>query len=428
MDENKRGRWLSAIGKHIARYQQDGQATYVHASLRTSQEIDLLLRLRRQDRVPGNRVEQLARDCGLPRPEWRDVLAAQEEAGLLDASVREDGGIDSVVERIFTEQAVYEYAARRFEQRYPEPAERALVPLMDLLSRLPLDDGQIIDRLTPMGFAEAEVVEVIALAVSFGLARRRDVPEFGVSLLYNEYLYSHKLDAVQQTLAGLGDRDTNSMLALMEEVGQEQGLPLERLTAAPPHLVKMAATIGLLDAISVHTSTGQSKAFAFSPQFHGLNLGQANPELAGISDQVKLMVASMQYGVRYSDWNLYSPAAFLTKLINTGEAGGNGVTPIGRDYVLVEKYGILKTERTYGDRYRFKLVKKDIVVAARDALEKGWMGGGASGGVRQIEQKSYRSPEAVRLKLAETPNYNPLYENQYLAAIRQRTSSGLWVA
>lgn len=427
MDEHTWGRWLCAIGKHVIKYQQGNEATYVHASLRTSQEIDLLLRLRRQGRIPGTKVEALARDCGIPRPEWRDVLTAQQQADLLDAEFDDHGGIVVVVERIFTEQAIYEYAARRFEQRHPEPAERALVPLMDLLCRLPLSDGQIVDRLSTGGFTEEQVRQAIELTEVFGLARRRDVPEFHTSLLYNEYLYAHKLDDVQQVLVGLQDRDTNYMLDLMEEIGQAQGLPMEHLSAAPPHLIKMATAVGLVDAIEIHTQSGK-KAFAFSPQFHGLNTGRPNPGLEGISDQVKILVASIQYGMRFSDWTLHSPVAFLTAMVNNGTAGGiNGATPIGRDYVLVEKYGILRTVPTWGDRYRFEVVKHDIVVAARDALEQGQLGGGDAGGRALIEQKNYSSPEAVRLGLAEAPGYNAQFEQRCLTAIRQEMTNGSWL-
>ena len=74
----------------------------------------------------------------------------------------------------------------------------------------------------------------------------------------------------------------------------------------------------------------------FSPQFHGLGTGRADSGLHGISDQVKLLVASIQYGVRYSeDFRLNSPIAFMNRLVNEGQAGN--ARPIGRDYILVEK-------------------------------------------------------------------------------------------
>lgn len=427
MDEQTRGRWLCAIGKHVIRFQQDGRSTYVHATLRTSQEADLLMRLRKQGRVSGDKVRAFARECGIPIQELADILRAQSDAGLLDVELDATAQIVAVTESIFTEAAVFRYAAVRFEQRQPEQAERALVPLMDLLSRLPLDSSQVEDRLTRDGFTEEATREAIELAASFALLRRREVPDFGTSLLYNEYLWAHKMDRVQGVLAGLRDRDTNDLLALMEEIGQAQGAPTETLTAAPPHLVDMATRVGLVDGITIETTSGQKKTFTFSPQFNGLGTGRENLDLAGISDQVKLLIASIQYGVRYSeDFRLNSPLAFMNRLVNAGTAGN--ATPIGRDYVLVEKHGILRTVATTGDRARFEVIKHDIVVAARDALAQGQLGsGGDFGGRTLVDQRDYTSPEGIRVRLANSAGTSRLLETKHLAAIRESVQNGSWL-
>ncbi|MFD6694202.1 hypothetical protein ACIBSS_22625 [Micromonospora aurantiaca] len=427
MDEEARGRWLCAIGKHVIRFQQDDQATYVYAILRTSQEADLLMRLRRQGRVTAQQVKTFARACGIPVQELSDILRAQADAGLLGLDFDARGQLVSLTEEIFTEAAVFKYAAMRFEQRQPEQSERAIVPLMDLLSRLPLDIDQVTDLLVREGFSEPDVREAVDLAASFGLAQKRVVPDFESELLYNEYLWAHKIDRVQAVLAGLRDRETNDLLALMEEIGQAQGTPAEALTAAPKHLVDMATRVGLVDGIKIKTMSGREKVFTFSPQFDGLGAGRATTELAGISDQVKLLVASIQYGVRYSeDFRLDAPLAFMNKLVNTGEAGD--ATPIGRDYILVEKYGILRTVPTTGSRARFEVVKHDIVTAARDALAQGRLGSGPETSPRTlVDQRDFLSPEAMRLRLADAAGASEVLEKKHLAAIRESVQNGSWL-
>lgn len=428
MDEQTRGRWLCAIGKHVIRFQQDDRSTYVYATLRTSQEADLLMRLRRQGRLSGDKVVAFARACGIPMQELPNILRVQAEAGLLGVEFASNGQqIISVTEEIFTEIAVFRYAATRFEQRQPEQAERALVPLMDLLSRLPLDTDQVVERIIGKGFTEDDAREAIDLAESFRLLQRREVPDFGTSLLYNEYLWAHKMDRVQGVLAGLGDRDTNDLLALMEEIGRAQGTPTEALTAAPRHLVDMATRVGLVDGIKIETMSGREKTFTFSPQFDGLGAGRVDFELAGISDHVKLLIASIQYGVRYSeDFRINSPLAFMNKLVDTGTAGN--ATPIGRDYILIEKYGILRTVPTTGNRARFEVVKQDIVTAARDALAQGQLGSGGGFGDRTlVDQRDYTSPEAMRLRLADAAGASQLLESKHLAAIRESVQNGSWL-
>lgn len=424
VDEQMSGRWLCAIGKHVVKFQQDSRSTYVHATLRTSQEADLLMRLRRQGRVSGDKFRTLARQCGLPIQELPYCLRAQADAKLLGFETDASGQAIAVTESIFTEDEVFRYAAARFEQRQPEPAERALMPLMDLLSQLPLEIDQVIDKLSGLGIAEADAHQAVELAEAFRLIQRRHVPEFDKSLLYNEYLWAHKMDGVQKVLAGLGDRDTNDLLGLMEEVRQAQGTPAEALTAAPPHLIKMATRVGLVDGVTIETASGREKTFTFSPQFHGLGTGRADSGLHGISDQVKLLVASIQYGVRYSeDFRLNSPIAFMNRLVNEGKAGD--ASPIGRDYILVEKFGILRTVPTNGDRYRFEVVKPDIVIAARDALVQGQLSDGTGDGTL-VNQSDYTSPEGLRVRLADSAGPTERLEALHLAALRETVQNGSW--
>ena len=427
MEADETGRWISAIGKHVIKFQQDAYSAAVFATLRTSQEIDLLIRMHRNGRMTARKVHALAQDCGLPRQEIRVVLDAAQTAGLLEAQYDGSAKLTAVVESIFTETSIFAYAAARIEQRDPGDGERLLVPLMDLLSRLPLDEEDLIGRLTADGADEADVAEAIGLAETFQLLQRRIVTDAGATLLYNEYLWGQKIDQVERVLAGLRDRDTNDLLALMEEIRQSQGTATESLTAAPQHLVQMATRVGLVDAIDITTATGKSKQFTFSPQFHGLGVGPADSQLLGISDQVKLLIASMQYGMRYSeDFKLFSPLAFLNRLADHGTAGD--ATPIGRDYVLVEKFGILRTVPTSGTKHRFEVVKGDVVTAARDALAAGTLGAAGTGasGRSLVTQQHYASPEAVRMTLGQPTTPTRKLEDTHLAAIREAVQNGSW--
>lgn len=96
--------------------------------------------------------------------------------------------ISRVTERIFTEGMVYRAAARRFEMHRPNPAERALIPMLEMLSALPLKESEAIDRLVRAGHREEDVRKALDLQRAFQLIRAKDLPDFGGPLLYNEYL------------------------------------------------------------------------------------------------------------------------------------------------------------------------------------------------------------------------------------------------
>lgn len=428
MDSEQLGRWLFAVGKHLAHFQSDMVSTHVWATRRAAQEADLLLRLRRLGTIKREKAVGLARDVGIAPQEAAAFYYGLEATKLVSVELRSEA-IVSVTEQIFTEASVFRAVGERFEHHQPEGPERALVPMIDLLSTLPLKEAEAIDHLVKAGHGEEHVRRALELQQSFQLMRRKHLPDFGAAILYNEYLWGHKIDKVAPVLARLPGRDYEQLRALVEEIKTVQGLGIERLTAAPVHLVEMAANVGIIDAVTIETASGREQTFTFSPLFQGYRAGPADTALLDTSDQVKLFVASIRYGTRYSeDFKLSSPIRFLEKLLRDGTAGD--ATPIMRDYILVERQGILAVERTSGDRGRFVLKKDDVVRMAKDVLEHGGLltNSNSTPDARFLAtQKGFRSPETNRIVgLGQKPQTTDLLERDLISAIRDDVQRGSW--
>jgi len=420
------GRWLFAAGKHIAQFRSDVVATHVWATRRASQEADLLLRLRRLGTISGEKAIAYARDVGVAPQEALSFYQGLAATELIEVESRADEVLQ-VTERIFTESMVYRAVAGRFEMHRPNPAERALIPMLDMLSTLPLKESEAIDRLVRAGHREEAVRKDLELQHAFQLVRAKNLPDFGGPLLYNEYLWGHKIDKVAPIIGKMSGIDYEYLRALIEEIKTVQGQGIDRLTAAPPHLIQMAATVGIIDTVTIETVSGREQTFTFAPLFHGYQAGLADAALLDTSDQVKLLVASIQYGARYSeDFKLHSPIQFLERLLRDGVAGN--ATPIRRDYILVERQGILAVEATSGDRGRFVLKKEDIVQMAKQVLETGGLltdSSIQSDSRFLASQKNFRSPEANRI-LAKRPARADMIENDLLSAIRDDVQRGSW--
>jgi hypothetical protein len=311
VDDETRGRWLLAAGKHLAQFQQDMVSTQVWAVRRAAQEADLLLRLRRLGTISRDHAVALARDVGIARQEALEFYRGLESTELINVAVRQDD-IHTVTEQIFTEASVFRAVGARFEAHDPEPAERALIPMLDLLSSLPVRESEAINHMVKAGHREEDVRRALELQQVFQLMRWKDLPDFGGKLFYNEYLWGHKIEKVAPVLAKLRGQDYQHLRALIEEIKTVQGLGIDRITSAPAHLVQMAANVGIIDAVTIETLSGREQTFTFSPLFYGYRAGPVPTELLDTSDQVKLFVASIQYGVRYSeDFRLHSPIRFL---------------------------------------------------------------------------------------------------------------------
>lgn len=253
MDTETHGRWLYAVGKHLAHFKQDHVMTLMYATRRASQEGDLLIRLRGQSTASAAKVRAFALDAGIPVQELSSVLEGLEATGLVEVVLNRSGKLDEVRERIFTEQAIYRAVSSRFTSYDPGAAETAVVPLLDLLSRLPLTEEEAIQRVTALGFEEQDVRVALEMHAAFHLIQKREVSDLGITLVYNEYLWGHKIDSVERVLAGLRQTDTEHLLALTDEIRGMQGRSVESLTAAPPHIIQMAVNTGILDTVTIQT-------------------------------------------------------------------------------------------------------------------------------------------------------------------------------
>jgi hypothetical protein len=427
MDAETLGRWLFAVGKRLGSFQQNIVSTYVWATHRAAQEADVLLRLRGLGVVTGNKAIILARDAGIAPQEAIQFFEGLAKTGLITVHVV-GGHIERVEEHIFTEPLAFRAVAKRFDELSPEPAERAMIHALELLSALPVKEDEAIDRLVKAGFQEPDVRKALELQQTFSLMRSQKFTDFGVPLLFNEYLWGHKIEKIGPIIARLPGPDYENLRGLIQEIKGAQGLGMDRLTSAPEHLIKMAAAVGIIETITIQTRSQREQIFTFSPHFYGYRAGPAEAGLLDTSDQVKLFVASIQFGIGYSeDFRLNRPIAFLNKLLNTGSAGD--ATPIMRDYVLVERQGILAVEATSGTRGRFVLKKRDIVEQAKGVMESGGMleDLGSNESARfLVTQQSFRTPEANRMLLGRNADAPPAIQSELINAIRDDFQKGHW--
>lgn len=433
LDEVETGRWILAIAKHLDAFAvSQPQLTFLYATRLSAKDGLLLLRLRGLGTIYRAKVQALALDVGIPRQEVVSVLtrieAITELISVHGSSSSAD--FDYVIETVLTEHEIYRAVAKLFNAADPHPVERIIAPLLDLMSRLPLTEEEVITRCCQQGFTEENVRKALQLQEAFRLLSRQRVADLGITLLYNEYLWGRKIERIGPLLAGLGRRETEDVLALMEEVRSGQGQSVDLLTSAPPHIVALAAQAGIIDTTTIITANQDEKTFAFSPHFYGYRAGPQPQLIEDASDQVKLFVASIAYGVQHSsDFRLHSPMQFVQRLYDEGEAGL--ATPILRDYILLERQGIVSVEERARGRGTFVLLKPDVVERALDVMRNGSLLGdrnGTNDGREIISQQSVRSPEMNRLVagFGETAGETRQFDEELFASIRETAQRRDW--
>ncbi|RRR70930.1 MAG: hypothetical protein EI684_12345 [Candidatus Viridilinea halotolerans] len=425
------GRWIFATAKHLKVFVQSAQTAYLYAISSSARDGELLLRLRSQGTVGIQKLRALALDVGIPHQELTNTLERLESTNLIHINSRVNTSeIIEIHETILTENEVYRAIAKLFEKANPNESERTMLPLIDLLSKLPLTEDDAISRLCQNGYNEEDIRKALELQEAYGLLRKQPVSDFGITLIYNEYLWGRKIEKIGSILAKLQKRERDGLIALIEEVQASQGQSIDNLISAPKQIVALAAKTGILDTTTIITAKNDQKTFVFSPHFYGYKTGSQTEMIIDPADQVRLFLASIAYGVHHSiDFRLQAPLAFVRKLLREGEAGN--ATPILRDYILLEKQGIVAVKQLSQGRGTFTLQKRDIVEKALDVMESGSLMDvkeGINSDRFLVTQQNYQSPEHNRLigDFGKQAGDTKQFDQDLLAAVREAAQRGTW--
>jgi hypothetical protein len=364
-------------------------------------------------------ITPLTRDAAIARQEWmKTLLPALESLNVLRVE-RQGAMITSVTALVISQDDVMDQIARLWESLDPEPVERGALHLLQKTATLPLLRDEAVSTLDDFGLADEEAQQAIELAVAHDLVRISHIADLGADVLYNDFLWGENIDRIGRALAGLKTDLREGLRSLLEELHQHEGRPAGEIESASPALVRLAVTQGLVDATEIKTATGTTATFHFTPLFRGF--GVSRDQVSDVLDQVKLVIASFAFSTRYAKYKLDNPEVFLDSLIGRGYAGN--ATPIGTDYGAMEKQKIVNVEPVSpgSSRFRFRSVKRDTLIEARDTMQAGALflpNPRGSAGALLRDPQSFVDPVTTR-QLARAAGETPLYEASLLAALRE---------
>jgi hypothetical protein len=414
------GRWIYSAWKHLRNYRAQTIASF-EATAFAGRACDLLGRMRQLAPYTLQALAPLAKDAGIPRQELKTVVVPTlETAGIIRVE-RRGMTVVSVTALVISQDDVMDQIARLWGHLDPEPAERGCLQLLQETATLPLLRDEAGDALVAAGLEEAEAEQAIELALAHDLIRVSHVADLGADVLYNDFLWGENIDKVGAALAALRSDLRDGLRSLLEELHKHEGRPAVEIESASPELVQLAITQGLIDATEIKTAAGRKATFHFTPLFRGF--GVSREHVPDVLDQVKLVIASFAFSTRYATFRLRDPEVFLDSLISRGYAGN--ASPIGTDYGAMEKQKIVNVEPVVpgSSRFRFRAVKRDALVEARDTMRAGALllpnpRGNVNALLREPPQ-SFVDPVATRQQLAQTAGGTPLFDASLLAAIRE---------
>ena len=130
--------------------------------------------------------------------------------------------------------------------------------------------------------------------------------------------------------------DKQSIEQMIDQVQAYQGISDEDIKERNAELYQLAVKIGMLNPVKIISSRGLNKDFIFSS-----NMLQPLTINDDIMDDVKVLLASIRFGEKYTDHStINDPAKFLRYLLNNNTIGPH--TANSTDYILLEKRGLLR--------------------------------------------------------------------------------------
>lgn len=227
----------------------------------------------------------LAAELGISGTELRVVLTELEEVGFARV-VKTGSQIKRVELRVPELRNGYEELGERWLQLAPGEVEQAAIHLLDNVASFPKSEVEV---KSDLGVDENAFNTLITLGKEGALVERHKSID-GETLLYSPLTIEEKPDALIALSSKFPEK---RIIAALNEVQHQQGIPFEQLSVTDPEVIEEAVMLGVLCPVRV--VAGEHKPmFLFSPR------GGLRKEERIILEKARAILACVRYGEHYA--------------------------------------------------------------------------------------------------------------------------------
>lgn len=370
MKNEKVGYWTIAAQKHLKAFTLDSN------NLDELDNIDIAGKAGRfLGAIRGNgkienrkKIEKIGNTIGIkPKELHKIILPELENAsdGMVELIKDSSGEITGIAEYVFTNNNVLELTGKIFAQFDPSDIEKITLQTLENTKKIPMTKSELFNNLTDYGYKDKNIEFSLLLQSQFKLVQILNKLDAKNPIISNEYVWGENHEKIAYALNCVSIDNKHSLKEIITNIQSYQGIPSEELMIGNQEMFSLAKKIGMIDPINVLSERGLSKEFSFSSDLSSNCLNN------DIMDDVKVLLASIRFGERYTDYStIQNPVRFLESLINNDSVGPHSANLT--DYILLEKKGIVsvvnqtKTKNSfYGGTYTkqgpcLKLIKKDV--------------------------------------------------------------------
>lgn len=355
-----KGKWLLTFYKYLKQFQPTPEKALFEKTEFVGKALSYAYRLRGLEVIDYDKARSFAIDLGIGDYQFEIVLSILRKHGLIDY----DSNHSKILEKVYSLDELIRKASEIWEGESPNDKERIALSILFLVSLRPHTKEEIFEELLKEGFKEEDsklVLEI--LSNSFRIVQKIVMDD--TEIYYNEFYWGNNPKRFAGFIKSLQDSEKEIVDSILLEILSNQLQPLDTFKENQDK-INILVNMGLIEPVKIITRAGDEKQFLCTPHLVGIELQGTELLSLDILHEIKLFTAAILYGMYFSpDYKIRYPLRLLEKLLKEGEIGP--ATPIGRDYPLLEKLGIIKVEpsKTWKDRYYMVLNrKKEYVVQA----------------------------------------------------------------
>lgn len=418
---------LLGLSRHLATYATSPAKAALEQIAGAGQVFDMAFRLKGSGTSSPARVSAIGIDAHLGQRDLKFVLEVLVGLGWVDIQRAPDSTAIAVVEVIPQPTVLMASASKILGVLGATTAELAALAVLRATTLQPLvlteavEVGALAEGITGVPAGEEAAEQAIRHLTAVGLVQSALTDADDRQVIFNPNVWTSSPDLANAALRAADARATGEVTALIEEVAHSPGMPEAHVTSTEKKWVDFAVSQGLIQRSVVQTSEDVEQGFLFTPHLSRDPFGAAVKDASG---QVRQLVGSMIYATVFPKIKLNYPATFIRRLISEGVAGD--ATPIGTDYPMLEKAGIVRvlpgsTQR----KFRLELLQPDIAESALQVLQdRDQTGGGTAEAAAFRAQKGYIHVDAERARLAISGPADDVEQQRLIAALRETTSRG----
>lgn len=305
--------------------------------------------------------------------------------------------------------SVLEHTSRIFDESLPGNKEKAVIDLAESCSQLPRAEKEAKEAIgDTFKLNSASVDELFHNVECIGFVDSEEA--YGNNkLLFNGNLFrgtdSKKAYSIISAMSQNESDKLKEVNDMLSKDGCLSAIVVKKILGET--LFNKAQSIALFDVNAIGNESGNHEFVTKPSAFNKYS----NSTVEDAFDLAKAFVTSLTYGMTSSAYNrgrIQMITALLSKLIR-GEWVGPA-TAIGQDYTVLEMKGVVKLEIVTGNRFRMKLLKREVGELALQVINEGDASQHSLESLPSMSITSFHAPEQTR-QLARKNQTAPMKRN-----------------